>query len=124
MHQSMKAFLAAAAIAFGLSSPYALAQGAQENAVPATTQAIQPNDTQLTHYVSTYKQVAQAAAEYQPRLEAAPDDAARQNIIQEADQRLVSVVKQSGMSLDEYNGISLAIQQDPNLRQKVESMLQ
>lgn len=124
MHQSMKAFLAAAAIAFGLSSPYALAQGAQENAVPATTQAIQPNDTQLTHYVSTYKQVAQTAAEYQPRLEAAPDDAARQNIIQEADQRLVSVVKQSGMSLDEYNGISLAIQQDPNLRQKVESMLQ
>lgn len=123
MHPSMKAFLAAAAIAFGLSSPYALAQGAQENAVPVTTQAIQPNDAQLTQYVSTYKQVAQTAAEYQPRLEAATDDAARQEIIQEADQRLVGVVKQSGMSLDEYNGISLAIQQDPSLRQRVEGML-
>ncbi len=123
MHQSMKAFLAAAAIAFGLSSPYALAQGAQDSGVPATTQAIQPDETQLNQYVNTYKQVAQTAAQYQPRLEAAQDDAARQEIIQEADQRLVGVVKQSGMSLDEYNGISLAIQQDPSLRQRVESML-
>ena len=119
----MKAFLAAAAIAFGLSSPYALAQGAQDSGVPATTQAIQPDETQLNQYVNTYKQVAQTAAQYQPRLEAAQDDAARQEIIQEADQRLVGVVKQSGMSLDEYNGISLAIQQDPSLRQRVESML-
>lgn len=124
MHQSMKAFLAAAAIAFGLSSPYAMAQGAAQGGMPTTTQAIQPNDAQLTQYVGAYKEVSRTAAEYQPRLEAAKDEQTRQGIIQEADQRLVSVVKQSGMSLEEYNGISLAIQQDPSLRQRVEGMLQ
>ncbi|HRL22036.1 DUF4168 domain-containing protein [Alcaligenes sp. SDU_A2] len=127
MQQSVKAFLAAAAVAFGLSSPLAMAQ--QSNAassgaaMPAATQVVKPTDSQLQQYVGTYKKVAQTAAEYQPRLDAAKTDAERQSIVQEADERLVGVVKSNGMDLAEYNGISLAIQQDPALRQRVEGML-
>lgn len=126
MQQSVKAFLAAAAVAFGLSSPLAMAQGSAATssaAAPAANQVIHPTDSQLQQYVSTYKKVAQTASEYQPRLDAAKSDAERQSIVQEADQRLVGVVKANGMDLAEYNGISLAIQQDPALRQRVEGML-
>ncbi len=126
MQQSVKAFLAAAAVAFGLSSPLAMAQGnaaSSGGAAPASTQVIQPTDSQLQQYVNTYKKVSQTASEYQPRLDAAKSDAERQSIVQEADQRLVGVVQGNGMDLAEYNGISLAIQQDPTLRQRVEGML-
>ncbi|WP_454006963.1 DUF4168 domain-containing protein [Alcaligenes sp. Marseille-Q7550] len=126
MQQSVKAFLAAAAVAFGLSSPLAMAQGSAATsgaAAPAANQVIHPTDSPLQQYVSTSKKVAQTASEYQPRLDAAKSDAERQSIVQEADQRLVGVVKANGMDLAEYNGISLAIQQDPALRQRVEGML-
>ena len=126
MQPSIKAFLAATAVAFGLFSPFAMAQGnaaPTNSAAPAATQVVQPTDSQLEQYARTYKKVAQTASEYQPRLDAAKSDAERQTIVQEADQRLVGVVTSNGMDLADYNGISLAIQQDPALRQRVEGML-
>ncbi|ASR91539.1 DUF4168 domain-containing protein [Alcaligenes aquatilis] len=93
------------------------------SAAPAATQIVKPTDSQLEQYARTYKKVAQTASEYQPRLDAAKSDAERQSIVQEADQRLVGVVTANGMDLADYNGISLAIQQDPALRQRVEGMI-
>ena len=63
------------------------------------------------------------AADYQPKLEAATDVQARQYIMREADGKMVAVVEKSGLSVDQYNGISLAIQQDPTLRQQVEQRI-
>ncbi|EJC61095.1 DUF4168 domain-containing protein [Alcaligenes ammonioxydans] len=126
MQPSVKAFLAATAVAFGMYSPFAMAQGnaaPANSAAPAATQIVKPTDSQLEQYARTYKKVAQTASEYQPRLDAAKSDAERQAIVQEADQRLVGVVTSNGMDLADYNGISLAIQQDPALRQRVEGML-
>jgi len=103
MQPSIKAFLAATAVAFGMYSPFAMAQGnaaPANSAAPAATQVVKPTDSQLEQYARTYKKV-----------------------VQEADQRLVGVVSANGMDLADYNGISLAIQQDPALRQRVEGML-
>jgi hypothetical protein len=122
MAQTLKAFLAAATIAFGLFSPYAMAQGspaATGTAIPV----VQPSDAQLQRYADIYKVVVKEAEPYQTRFSAAKTDEERQAIVVEADQRLVDVVKGKGMELDEYNGISLAIQQDPALRTRVEAMV-
>ena len=91
MQPSIKAFLAATAVAFGMYSPFAMAQGnaaPANSAAPAATQVVKPTDSQLEQYARTYKKVAQTASEYQPRLDAAKSDAERQSIVQEADQRL------------------------------------
>ncbi|WP_300646676.1 DUF4168 domain-containing protein [Paenalcaligenes sp.] len=37
---------------------------------------------------------------------------------------MVEKVQQGGLSVEQYNGISLAIQQDPALRQQVEQRIQ
>ena len=67
--------------------------------------------------------MSDVVAEYQPKLEGAQDDNARQQILSEADSKMVSEVEGTGMSVQEYNGISVAVQQDPQLRQQVEDMV-
>ncbi|HLS41736.1 MAG TPA: DUF4168 domain-containing protein, partial [Paenalcaligenes sp.] len=89
----------------------------------ATPQAIQPDATQLNNYAKAAKRVSDVVAEYQPKLEGAQDDNSRQQLLSEADAKMVSEVEGSGMSVQEYNGISVAIQQDPQLRQQVEEMV-
>lgn len=122
MPQNMKAFIAAAAISFGLAVPVAHAQTTQ--APPAAPQVIEPTPKQLDQYADVAKKVALVAANYQPKLEEAQDDAARQNLMHEADDKMVSAVESGGLSVDEYNGISMAIQQDQALQEKVKQRIQ
>jgi len=93
-------------------------------AAPAAPETVQPTDEQLERYISAARKVAAVAQEYQPQLEQAEDEADRQQIMQEADDKMVSAVQDDGFSVEEYNGISLAIQQDAELRNKVEQMLE
>lgn len=124
MNAAMKAFLGASVIALGLSGPIAVAQGQSGSRVDATQDVIsQPSDDQLRRYARAVKKVSAVAAEYQPKLEAAQREPDRQSIRAEADQKMVDQVEADGMSIQEYNGISRAIQRDPELRQKVESLV-
>lgn len=59
------------------------------------------------------------AEEYQPKLLSSPDDNTRQQIIHEADQKMIQLVTANGLTVEEYIGISEAVQQDPQLRQRV-----
>lgn len=121
MPQHMKAFIAAAAISLGLSAPIAHAQST-EAALPAP-QVVEPSPQQLDQYAAVAQQVALVAADYQPKLESAQDDAARQNLMREADDKMVAKVQSGGLSVEQYNGISLAIQQDPALQEQVKQRI-
>lgn len=121
MPQHMKAFIAAAAISFGLAAPLAHAQTTA--AVPPAPSVIEPSPQQLDQYAAVAQQVALVAADYQPKLESATDDAARQALMREADDKMVDKVQSGGLSVEEYNGISLAIQQDPNLQEQVKQRI-
>lgn len=121
MTGKIKGFLAAAAISMGLTGPLAYAQST--GAIPPAPQIVQPTEQQIDLYAAAAQQVAMIAAEYQPKLESAQTDDQRMQIMQEADEKMVSQVKKRGLSIEDYNGISLAIQQDAQLRQKVESRI-
>jgi hypothetical protein len=121
MNQAMKAFLAASVIALGLTGPLALKGTAKAQA--AYEKIDRPTDEQLRRYATAVREVSAVAAEYQPRLEAAQGEPARQAVRVEADQRMVQRVEARGMSVAEYNGISKAVGADPALRQKVERLV-
>ncbi|HEX2520264.1 MAG TPA: DUF4168 domain-containing protein [Castellaniella sp.] len=121
MNQAMKAFLAASVIALGLTGPLAL-QGTA-NAQAAYEKIDRPTDEQLQRYATAVREVSAVAAEYQPKLEAAQGEPAKQAVRVEADQRMVQRVEARGMSVAEYNGISKAVRADPALRQKVERLV-
>lgn len=121
MNGKMKSFLAAAAVSFGLTAPLALVSTAQ--AVPPAPELVQPTDQQIEQYADAAQEVAIIAAAYQPKLESATTEEQRMQIMQEADQEMVAKVQEHGLSVDDYNGISLAVQQDVRLREVVEQRI-
>ena len=120
-HPTMKKFLTASVIALGLIGPLAVPPVA--SAQTAYEVVDQPTDEQLQRYAVAVRKVSAIAAEYQPRLEAAQDEPAKQAVRVEADQRMVNEVEAGGMSVAEYNGIGRAVRQNPELRKKVERLV-
>ncbi len=135
MQKSTHAFISAAILAAGMSGAAVMAQSAAtqgpaqqgapmtEQAAPPAPAAITPSDDQLEKFAGASQKVAVLAEEYRPKLQAAPDDNARQSIYREADEKMVKVVRADGLSVDEFNGIGQAVQQDPQLQQKLRSMV-
>lgn len=110
----------AAVIALGAAAP-SMAQQAQ---APAATQQAPVNysDSQLEKFVSASKKVAVISQEYTPKLQSSTDETTRQEVYREADEKMVKVVRNEGMTVDEFNGINQAIQQDPALMQRVQNI--
>lgn len=124
--QRTKALLSAAILAAGLTVAPAMAQSA---ATPSETPqqpqaAVQPSEAQLQKFAGASQKVALVADEYRPRVQAASNDASREQLLKEADEKMVRAVNADGMTVDEFNGISQAIQQDPQLQQRVMAMVQ
>ena len=73
--------------------------------------------------IGAARKIDAVAADYQPRLAGVTDPAERQALLREADGKMIALVERDGLSVDEYNGISVAVQQNPALRQRVVDML-
>jgi len=114
MQRSIHARIVAALLATGLAGA-----AAAQNAAPAPQPTVSPSETQLDKYASAVQKVAVVAEQYRPRVQAAQDDASRQQVLKEADEKMVSLVQADNLTVEEYNGISQAVQQDPELRQRV-----
>ncbi len=123
MIRSTKAFITSAALVAGLASVPALAQTHGQAAPPVSVQpsapAIQPSDAQLQKFVQASEKVSGVADEYRPKVNASPDEASRQKVIQEADEKMARLVTEDGLTVDEFVAINDAIQQDPQLRDRV-----
>jgi len=114
MQRSIHARIVAALLATGLAGA-----AAAQDAAPAPQPIVSPSETQLDKYASAVQKVAVVAEQYRPRVQAAQDDASRQQVLKEADEKMVSLVQADNLTVEEYNGISQAVQQDPELRQRV-----
>lgn len=87
-------------------------------------QSASVSDAQLQQFVESAQKVAVLSDEYTQRLQAAPDNTAQQQIVAEANDRMASAVQESGLTVDEFNGISQALEQDPQLHARAQQMLQ
>ncbi|MPS76882.1 MAG: DUF4168 domain-containing protein [Achromobacter sp.] len=126
MQRSKYAFLSAAILTTALSGASAMAQNAsQPPAQPQMAPAItQPTDQQLQRFASASQKVSGVVDEYRPKVEAAKTDDAKQQVVRAADEKMVKLVRADGLSVEEFNGIGQAVQQNPQLKQKVMSMSQ
>lgn len=126
MNPLPKAFLSASVLAMGLVAGPVMAQNAVPQApapVHPATPTIQPNEAQLQKFAKASKEVAVVADEYQTKSQATPDAGTRQRLMQEADEKMIKLARVDGLSVDEYNGISVAVQRDPKLRQRVTDLV-
>lgn len=121
----MTALFSAALLSAGLmaaSSAMAQEDPAAQAAQPQAQAAQNFSDEQLQQFADASQEIAVISQEYTQRLQAADDEAAQQEIRLEANDKMVEVVEDSGLEVDTFNAIGHAIQQDPELLQRVQVM--
>jgi hypothetical protein len=123
----MTALFSAALLAAGMMSMTAHAQedsasASEQPQAQAPTQDF--SDAQLQQFADASREIAMLSQEYTERLNAAEDEAAQQEVRMEANDRMVEVVEDSGLDVDTFNAIGQAIQQDPEMMQRVQEMAQ
>lgn len=125
--QRFTTLFAAALLSTGLMSGLAYAQqdaaGAGEPA-QAQAQAANFSDEQLMKFADASKEIALLNQEYTGRLQNAEGEEAQQQVRQEANDKMVDAVESSGLEVDTFNAIGEALQNDPELMQKVQEMAQ
>lgn len=139
--QRMTALFSAALLSAGLISASAMAQDSattqQDSATTqqgASTQQQQSSgagataqdftDEQLQKFADASQEIAVISQEYTERLQNEQDQAAQQELRMEANEKMVAVVEESGLTVETFNAIGQAIQQDPELMKRVQEMAQ
>ncbi|WP_296465487.1 DUF4168 domain-containing protein [Pigmentiphaga sp.] len=112
--------LAAASAAFAQPAGQAPAPGAAPTPPSAPAQSV--SDDQLRKFVNAAQKVGLISQEYTPKLQAAPDAAAQQQVHKEADDKMVEAVHAEGLTVDEFNGIGQALERNPALAQRAREM--
>lgn len=118
----LAALLASTMLAAGAAAPAAFAQqegAAMQQPVPVDSAAV--TDEQIRSYLTAAQGVNLIAQSYQPQLEAAESQEAAMAIQQEAQEQMLAVVQQAGLTADEYNAIVAGSQSDPELAERIES---
>jgi len=122
--QRITAFLAAAMMTTGLVSAPVMAQDAADSGSQAQAPAQDFSDEQLQQFADASQDIASISQDYTEQLQNASDEGEQQKIRQQANDEMVQAVQDSGMSVEQFNSIGQAIQQDPALMQRVQGMVQ
>lgn len=124
--QRLTTLFASALLVTGLMSATVSAQDTNGSTQdPMATQqapAQDFSDDQLEQFASASQQIAQVSQEYTQRLQEAGDEEAQQAVRAEANEKMVNIVEDSGMDVETFNAIGQAIQQDPEMMQRVQEM--
>lgn len=135
MRERITAVLIATSMAWGTT---ALAQNAQEAPTKPSTPHSSPaapkgdqaqvnapdfKDAELQKFAELQKPLQEIRTDYSQRLQSTqkPEEAA--DLQKEATDKMVEVVKDSGLEVQTYNEIAVALQSNPQLQAKVKSMM-
>lgn len=119
------AVVSASLVATGLAATPALAaqeqpaQGAQSQ-----QQSQNFSDDQLQNFASASQEIAGISQDYTKQLQGAGDADAQQSIREEANQKMVQAVQDNNLEVEQFNQIGQAVQNDPQMMQKVQQMAQ
>ncbi len=93
---------------------------AQEYGAESAQTEIQ--EKELASFAKIQNEIARIQQEYKTRLSTIEDQDQRQSVIQEMNEELVATVKDQGLSVERYNEIFGAIQNNPELQERVSQM--
>ena len=104
-----------------LQAAPAPADPAQQPADPAVA-PVAPNvpDEKIESFASAFEKVKVINAEYAPRINAADSPEEAQKAQLAASEQMASVVKEAGLTIDEYSRIAHLMRTDARIREKVE----
>lgn len=78
------------------------------------------SEEDIDTFVGAFVAVQEVREDFANRLQEAEDETEAQSMQQEAQDEMVSAVEDAGMSVEEYNEVAMALQNDPELMQEVQ----
>lgn len=101
-------------------------QGAQPPAAGPGQEmpAMDFSDADLQSFVEVQESLQEVRVKYSTLLEEAADQTEAQALQEQAGQEMVEAVEASGLDVDAYNQIAMALQQDPELQARVQGMME
>ncbi len=124
-----------AASLFASAGALAQAQGGQQQGQPPQQQQGYPqqeqqyqaapaefSDRDLEKFAQAREGVEKVRADYSEKLGGVQDPDQAQQLQAEATDKMVEQVEDAGLEVTTYNAIAVAMQQDPQLRQRIDGM--
>lgn len=93
--------------------------GAQEQ-----TAQTKVSGEEIAAFAKAQNKIAKIRQNYQSKLSSISDQAERQKMVQEMNEKLVDAVKSAGLSVEKYNEIFNASQNDSALQQRISEVMQ
>lgn len=78
----------------------------------------------LMAFTSAYQEVEIIRRDYIPRAEQAESTRDKTQILREAHERMRAAIERKGLTVEQYSHTSMAVSQDPELKEQVIQMLQ
>jgi len=89
-----------------------------------TMQASDISDKKLEKFADSLGEIMEIREDFTAKLEKTGDPAEAQQLQQQANEKMMETVENNDLSIEEYNAINQAVQNNPQLRDKVISMIQ
>lgn len=112
--------LTALIVAFGFAATGALAQDMQQYA-PET---IDVSDHQLEQFVDAQVAIIDIQQDFSGRLQGVEDPEKAHELQVEANEEMTSAVEDAGLDVESFNAIAMAIQNSPELQQRLNALLE
>jgi len=125
-HNARLAFAGIFSLFLGLAAPLASAQSANPapTAQPAAgAQAQQFSETKLENFAESLGEIMEIREEFTGKLQQTEDADKARDLQQQANEKMLGVIEENDISIDEYNAINEAVQTDPELRNRVIAMM-
>ena len=106
-------------LSFGLTA--AMAQQSQMQQPPAD---IDVSDQQLEQFADAQVSIIEIQQDFSERLQGVEDPERAQELQVQANEEMTSAVDEAGLDVESFNTIAMAIQNDPELQQRLTEMLQ
>ena len=118
MATRLTASVAAALLALGVAATPALGQSEQAPAAPSIS------DEQLDQFAEAALAVNRIGQQYASQLQAAENEEQAQEIRAEAQEEMVQAVEEEGLTVDRYNEIYAAAENDEEVNAAIQALLQ
>ncbi len=89
----------------------------------AEAQQANYSDSELNQFVEAQSGVMEVREDYIAKIEAADSQEKAQELQMEANDEMVSVIEDSGMDIPTYNAIATAYSSQPDVRERIDSMM-
>jgi len=101
---------------------FSVAAVAQTDQVEQQTMDV--SDQQLEQFADAQVEIASIQEDFSGRLQGVEDPEKAQELQRQANEEMTTAVKDAGLDVQSFNQIAMAIQNDPELQQKLTELIQ